>query len=107
MDINSRHMYTGWKLVRNQFFAMMMKKYLSQIQSWLLYFIQSVLPAFFCIIDHRHYRREDFARPRKFPVLVNVTERNESNFWGALVTNSNLTFAVLPEANYIGLNGIA
>jgi ATP-binding cassette, subfamily A (ABC1), member 3 len=50
VDINSRHMYTGWKLIRNQFFAMMMKKYLSQVQSWLLYLIQSVLPAFFLII---------------------------------------------------------
>lgn len=27
-------------------------------------------------LDHRHYRREDFAGPRKFPILDNVTERN-------------------------------
>lgn len=28
--------------------------------------------------DHRHYRREDFARPRKFPIPHNDIERNES-----------------------------
>jgi hypothetical protein len=27
--------------------------------------------------DHRNYRRENFARPRKFPVPHNVFERNE------------------------------
>jgi ATP-binding cassette, subfamily A (ABC1), member 3 len=50
VDVNSRVVYKGMKLIRNQFFAMMMKKYLSQVQSWLLYFIQSILPAFFLII---------------------------------------------------------
>ncbi|CAB3381980.1 Hypothetical predicted protein [Cloeon dipterum] len=50
LELNPHHIYTGWKLTRNQFFAMMMKKALSQVQSWLLYFIQSILPAFFLII---------------------------------------------------------
>jgi len=31
-----------------------------------------------CLLSHhRHYRRENFARPRKFPVPHNVIERNE------------------------------
>lgn len=50
MNIKENEFLTGWALWRNHLIAMLMKKVLSTVRSWILFIIQNIIPVTFLII---------------------------------------------------------
>lgn len=50
VNIQENDFLTGWLLWRNHLLAMLMKKVLSTVRTWILFVIQNVIPVAFLII---------------------------------------------------------
>lgn len=62
MQISDNQLLTGFALKRNQILAMLMKKSLSTIRSWILFLIQIIIPVVFLIIAIVVTRNTDTSR---------------------------------------------
>ncbi|GJQ67966.1 hypothetical protein Trydic_g16721 [Trypoxylus dichotomus] len=92
LNIQENEFLTGWPLWRNHVSAMLMKKVLSTVRSWILFIIQNIIPVAFLIIAIIVARQMNASNDLPNleitldsydnPVTVMTTDNISNNFFG-------------------------